>query len=75
MILMGLPPIARPRRVAENGRPVWTLVGEVDWDEDVQLRLRSSLNLTGTFRCEGGNIFSYGFVAHAPGFVRRRRTG
>jgi acetyltransferase-like isoleucine patch superfamily enzyme len=47
--------------------------GTIDWAEDVQLRLRSTLNLTGTFRCEGGNIFSYGTVIHCVEAIRLGR--
>jgi acetyltransferase-like isoleucine patch superfamily enzyme len=47
--------------------------GAIEWGEDVQLRVRSSLNLTGTFRCDGDNIISYGTVIHCLESIRFRR--
>jgi carbonic anhydrase/acetyltransferase-like protein (isoleucine patch superfamily) len=47
--------------------------GAIEWAEGVQLRIRSSLNLTGTFRCDGDNILSYGTVIHCLESIRLRR--
>lgn len=52
---------------------LFLVAGEIDWDEDVQLRVRSALNLTGRFRCEGGNIFSYGTIIHCVESIRLGR--
>lgn len=47
--------------------------GSIEWGEDVQLRLRSSVNLVGDLWCEGGNIFSYGTVIHCSESIRLAR--
>jgi acetyltransferase-like isoleucine patch superfamily enzyme len=44
--------------------------GSLIWGEDVQLRVRSSLNLVGDLWCEGGNIFSYGTIVHCSESIR-----
>jgi acetyltransferase-like isoleucine patch superfamily enzyme len=44
--------------------------GSLVWGEDVQLRMRSGVNLVGHFWCEGGNIFSYGNVIHCAESIR-----
>ena len=44
--------------------------GSLVWGEDVQLRIRSSINLVGDLVCEGGNIFSYGTVIHCSESIR-----
>jgi acetyltransferase-like isoleucine patch superfamily enzyme len=49
---------------------LFLVAGSIEWGEDVQLRVRSSLNLTGDLRCEGGNIFSYGTVIHCVESIR-----
>ena len=38
--------------------------GSIRWGEDVQLRVRSAVNLSGELRCDGSNIFSYGTIIH-----------
>ena len=44
--------------------------GSMVWGEDVQLRVRSTINLVGDLWCEGGNIFSYGTVIHCAESIR-----
>jgi len=44
--------------------------GSLEWGQGVQLRLRSSVNLSGDLWCEGGNIFSYGTVIHCSDSIR-----
>jgi len=46
--------------------------GSITWGEDVQLRLRSTIDLSGALRCDGGNIFSYGTVVHCAESIRLR---
>jgi acetyltransferase-like isoleucine patch superfamily enzyme len=44
--------------------------GSVTWGEDVQLRFRSTVDLSGHLWCEGGNIFSYGTAVHCAESIR-----
>lgn len=59
-----------PRCRIGDGVLLFLAKGSLDWGEDVQLRLRSSLNLVGDLRCEGGNIFSYGTIIHCSQSIR-----
>lgn len=57
-------------RIGDEVRMV-LIGGALWWGDDVQLRVRSSLHLSGgELRCEGANIFSYGNVIHCVESVR-----
>jgi acetyltransferase-like isoleucine patch superfamily enzyme len=61
--------IARRCRIGDGVYLLLT-AGSMVWGEDVQLRVRSTINLVGDLWCEGGNIFSYGTVIHCAESIR-----